>query len=149
MADKHLNSWVVHSSYNAGGRVVARMSLRERQMLEVMESYVMRMEKSFRKRSIIEALNSFEVYRTDNGTVLMRGVLGYELAKQRANEIRKKYRLKWDDVKFRMERKKSSPPANKWGSSKGRVEYSNRYNPSKRTYFKGRYDSKGNWADLD
>lgn len=98
---------------------------------------------------ILDAVNSFVIYRSDTGATLARGVQGYELAKDKANQIRKKYGLKWDQVKFKVERNKSAMSSAGAGSHRSRIEVAPRYNPSKRTRFKGVYDSQGNYADLD
>ena len=62
---------------------------------------------SRRKQMILDAVNSFYIYRTDTNMVLARGIQGYE-AKDKANELRKRYGLKWDLVKFKVERNKSA-----------------------------------------
>jgi len=36
-----------------------------------------------------------------------------------------------------------------WNQDAPRIDYSENYNPSKGTYFKGVYDADGNYADLD
>jgi len=96
------------------------------------------------KEELSEAVTPFYIWRTDSNQVLARGVLGYENARDKANELRKKFDLKWDQVKFKSEKKSKSS-----GSGGGRVVTARNYNPSKRTYFKGVYDAKGNYADLD
>ncbi len=100
---------------------------------------------------------TFYVYRTDNNSVLARGIPDFESAKARASQIRKSLNLKWDQVKFKMERK----PATQFGVSRdgktytnaygqrSPIEYSRRVNPSKGRRFSGYYDAKGNWNDLD
>ena len=61
-------------------------------------------EQRYRVRlNLLENL-SFYVYRTDTNAVLASGIDGYEAAKTRANDLRKQYGLKWDQVKFRSER---------------------------------------------
>ena len=42
---------------------------------------------------LTEAVTPFYIWRTDNNQVLARGVLGYENAKDKANELRKKFNL--------------------------------------------------------
>ena len=97
------------------------------------------------REELSEAVTPFYIWRTDNNQVLARGVLGYENAKDKTNQLRKQFGLKWDQVKFKSERKSNSS-----GSvSRGRVVSARKYNPSKRTRFKGVYDAKGNYADLD
>ena len=97
------------------------------------------------REELSEAVTPFYIWRTDTNQVLARGVLGYENAKDKTNQLRKQFGLKWDQVKFKSESKsKSSGSVNR-----GRVVTARNYNPSKRTRFKGVYDSKGNFADLD
>ena len=55
-----------------------------------------------------EDSSSFYVFRTDTNAVLARGLVGYERAKEKANQLRKTYQLKWDQVSFKKERK--TPP---------------------------------------
>ena len=97
-------------------------------------------------QELIEGVNPFVIYRADTNAVLARGIYGYEQAKNKANELRRKHNLKWDQVKFRVEKRKTkSYPS---GNS-GRIDYATRYNPSKGRHFRGRYDAQGNYADID
>ena len=70
---------------------------------------------------------SFVVFRTDTNQVLARGVVGYDRTKEVANKIRKQQGLKWDQVKFKIEK---MPPSKR--SSGNRSNYSSypgaRYN---------------------
>ena len=85
------------------------------------------------REELSEAVTPFYIWRTDTNQVLARGVLGYENAKDKTNQLRKQFGLKWDQVKFKSERKsKSSGSVNR-----GRVVTARNYNPSKRTRFKG------------
>jgi len=112
-----------------------------------------------RRQMILDAVNSFYIYRTDTNAVIARGVQGYEAAKDKANELRKRLDLKWDQVKFKAERNQSAnSSAGSYGTyrastiggtPKGRVDYSKNYNPSKRGRFRGYYDKQGNYHDLD
>lgn len=100
---------------------------------------------------------TFYVYRTDTNAVLAKNIPDFEAAKERANKIRKSLNLKWDQVKFRMERK----PATQFGVSrdgktftnaygqKSPIEYSRRVNPSKGRRFRGYTDAQGNYHDID
>ncbi len=128
-------------------------------------------EQRYRVRlNLLENL-SFYVYRTDTNAVLASGIDGYEAAKTRANDLRKQYGLKWDQVKFRSERGSqgsvgsggSAAAASKkqFGVSQdgktftntsgqsGRVDYARQYNPSKGRRFRGYTDAKGNYHDID
>jgi len=95
---------------------------------------------------LLEGTLPFLIYRTDTGVVLARNIYGFEAAKKKASEVRKKYGLKFEQVKFKQDRsnqQKSYPH-----SSGRRIEYAPRYNPSKRGRFKGYYDAQGNFHDL-
>ena len=105
---------------------------------------------------------SFFVYRADTNAVLARGIIGYEVAKQRADQIRKQQGLPWSVVKFKAERKVQKPfTAQQFGVSRdgrtfanargetGRVDYAKRFNPSKGRRFRGYTDSQGNYHDID
>ena len=92
-----------------------------------------------------DTTSSFYIFRTDNNVVLMRGVIGYENAKMKTTALRKRFGLKFDQVKFKKERK---PNTNQYYRG-GRIERANRYNPSKRTNFKGVSYPDGSYVDLD
>jgi hypothetical protein len=120
--------------------------------------------------------NSFYIFRTDTNTILASGVQGFEAAKARANQIRKQQGLRWDQVKFKVERGNQSVGSvpNTLGGSTGtpqkkirfgvsadgmtfsngygkrsRVDYSHKFNPSKGRRFRGYYDKHGNFHDID
>ena len=97
------------------------------------------------KEELSEAVTPFYIWRTDNNQVLARGVLGYENAKDKANVLRKKFGLNWDQVKFKSERK-SSPGRQK---DRSRIDYARNYNPSKGRRFRGVFNPDGSYADLD
>jgi hypothetical protein len=128
-------------------------------------------EQRYRVRlNLLEDL-SFYIYRTDTNAVLARGIAGYEAAKTSANDLRKQYGLKWDQVKFESERWKqggvgsggstAAAPKKQFGVSQdgktftntsgqsGRVDYARHYNPSKGRRFRGYTDAKGNYHDID
>lgn len=98
------------------------------------------------KRLILDAVTSFYVFRTDTQQVLARGVMGYDAAREKANQIRKQQGLKWDQVSFKSEKKKSRSWSDPAG---GRLDVARNYNPSKRGRFRGYYDKDGNFHDLD
>lgn len=96
------------------------------------------------RRLILDAVTSFYVFRTDTQQVLARGVMGYDAAREKANQIRRQQGLKWDQVSFKSEKKsREDIPAG------GRMDVAHRYNPSKRGRFRGYYDKDGNFHDLD
>lgn len=96
---------------------------------------------------------------------------GYEAAMTRANDLRKQYGLKWDQVKFRSERgtqgsfgsggSTEAVPRNQFGVShdgrtlantsgqSGRADYARRYNPSKVRRFRGYTDPQSSYHDID
>lgn len=70
-------------------------------------------------------------------------------AMTKATSIRKQRGLKFDDVSFMTSRKfygKRTPAAS---STRRRIEYALRYNPSKKGRFRGVWDAQGNHTDLD
>lgn len=92
----------------------------------------------------------FYVYRTDNQQVLARDIEGYDAAKTKANHLRRQLSLKWDQVKFKAQRTAVAKPGPPTSSRfKPGLDYSPRYNPSKRGHFRGYYDQNGNFHDLD
>lgn len=100
---------------------------------------------------------TFYVYRSDNNSVLAKGIPDFESAKARASQLRKSLNLTWDQVKFKMERK----PGTRFGVSRdggtftnadkkvSPIEYSRRVNPSKGRRFRGYTDAQGNYHDID
>lgn len=103
--------------------------------------------------------NTFYIYRTDTKTILAKGIIGYEAAKERANRFRKAMNLRWDQIQFKAERQTPTPKrfgvsadgrsyTNARGDT-GRVDYARNYNPSKGRRFRGAYDKDGNYADID
>jgi hypothetical protein len=107
------------------------------------------------RRLILDAVTPFYIFRTDNQQVLARGVMGYDAARERANQIRSQHGLKWDQVSFKSEKKPSGsngriPASSMSGApSGGRMDVARMYNPSKRGRFRGYYDKDGNFHDLD
>ena len=96
------------------------------------------------RRDLREGATPFVIWRTDTNQVLARNIIGYEAAKDKANELRRRYNLKWDQVKFKPSRTTTNKTSGGY-----RYDTAKSYNSSKRTYFKGRYDRYGNYADLD
>lgn len=99
-------------------------------------------------QQLLEGSSPFLIYRADTGVVLARGIYGYEAAKDKANELRKRYSLKWDQVKFKADRSGTKGSQGS-GHNQNRYDYARNYNPSKRTYFRGYYDKSGNYHDID
>jgi len=101
--------------------------------------------------------NTFYVFRTDTQTVLAKGIKGYEQAKNRANRFRQSMNLRWDQISFKAERKvpqkfgvslNGRSFTNARGNT-GKMDYANRFNPSKGRRFRGYTDSQGNYHDID
>ena len=99
--------------------------------------------------------NTFYVFRTDTQTVLAKGIKGYEQAKNSANRFRQAMNLRWDQISFKAERKVSQKFGvngrsftNARGNS-GKVDYANRFNPSKGRKFRGYTDPNGGYHDID
>lgn len=115
---------------------------------ESMKTYVASLNRLYGIQSPTVAEDSdgtFYIYRTDTNVVLARNVVGFENAKKRASDIRRQHKLSFDQVKFKRQRNQS----NSHTRGKSYVDVSRRYNPSKRTYFRGRYDAAGNYHDID
>ena len=101
--------------------------------------------------------NTFYIFRNDTQTVLAKGLKGYEQAKNRANRFRQAMNLRWDQIAFKAERKVSpnfgvSPNGRSFTNARGdtgKVDYANRFNPSKGRKFRGYTDSQGNYHDID
>jgi len=100
--------------------------------------------------------HSFYIFRTDTNAVLARGIQGFEAAKEKANQLRRSHGLKWDQVKFKAERKTKQFGVSADGRSftnaygqQGRIDYARNYNPTKGRRFRGYYDKDGNFHDID
>ena len=116
-------------------------------------------EQRYQTRLVLLEGLSFYVFRTDTNSVLARGIQGFEVAKSKANDLRKQNKLKWDQIQFKAERQTPTPQrfgvsadgrtyTNARGDT-GRVDYARNYNPSKGRRFRGAYDKDGNYADID
>ena len=98
----------------------------------------------------------FYIYRTDTNRVLARGLDGFEAAKERATLLRKQLGLKWDQVRFKAERRPQQFGVSADGKTftnaygqRGRVDVLPHFNSSKGRQFRGYYDKHGNFHDLD
>ena len=145
---RQINTWR-GLLYKAGGQDMASHS--GRSCVEIIREAV----RARNRRLILDAVTPFYVFRTDTQQVLARGVMGYDAAREKANQIRRQQGLKWDQVSFKSEKKPSGSygrhPASSMGGapSGARVDVSRRYNPSKRGRFRGYYDKDGNYHDID
>lgn len=100
--------------------------------------------------------HTFYIFRTDTNDILARNIQGFEQAKKRATELRKSLKLKWDQVKFKSEKRKSNFGVSSSGATytdlfgnKTKVQYARNYNPSKRRHFRGGINSDGTSFDID
>ena len=75
----------------------------------------LRRHKEFQQ--LLEGVKPFLIYRTDTGAVLARGIYGFEQAKAKANELRKRYGLKWEMVKFKADEHPLALPTSEWWKS--------------------------------
>jgi len=91
--------------------------------------------------SLTEGSKPFIIYRVSTGVVLKRNVFGYDNAIKASNLIRKQMGLKWDDVKFKVDKTASA--------SYKRMDYAPTVNPSKGRRFRGYYTSSGEYHDID
>ena len=71
--------------------------------------------KDYRKGNLLALIDlseatTFYIYRTDNNSVLARGLNGYDTAQNKANQLRKQLGLKWDQVRFKSEKKPAEKP---------------------------------------
>jgi hypothetical protein len=127
-------------------RRLAEVSIQYDDVFESLEEFLFFAEES-----------TFYIYRTDTNSVLARGVQGFEQAKKRASDLRKRYQLSFDQVKFKSERGGGSQAGisrsgSTFTNSSGQrypIEYSRRVNPSKGRKFRGYTDSSGNFHDID
>ena len=130
-------------------------------------------------REICENYNTqaqFVIFNAKTRAVLGSAV-GFEAAKDKARQIRQQKNLKFDDVSFMTSKRfyggstgrqgasgtssASTPKKTSFGVSRdgktftnaygqrSPVEYSRRYNPSKRGRFRGYTDADGNYHDID
>ena len=98
------------------------------------------------QKLVEDSQTPYLIYRVDTNAVIGRST-GYELTKKKANELRRRYQLKWDLVRFKVDRESQRRRPRSGSGSK--IDTAKKYNPSKRTYFRGGYDSKGNYFDID
>ncbi len=71
--------------------------------------------KDYRKGNLLALIDlseatTFYIYRTDNNSVLARGLNGYDAAQNKATQLRKQLGLKWDQVRFKSEKKPAEKP---------------------------------------
>ncbi len=68
------------------------------------KKFLQRVQKFLDVNESVKEATTFYIYRTDNNSVLARGLNGYDAAQNKANQLRKQLGLKWDQVSFKSER---------------------------------------------
>lgn len=96
-------------------------------------------------QELLEGRNPFLIYKVSNRQVLAKGIYGYDAAVDAAKQLRQRHQLKYEDLKIVQEKNffKTGYP------QKSRIDYSSRYNPSKRGRFRVRMNPDGSTADID
>jgi hypothetical protein len=147
---------------------MANQEYKARRVWSVVKRVLQESRSQNQKDALLESL-SFFVYRSDTNALLARGILGFDAAKQKADQIRKQQGLPWSVVKFKAEPRTQIAAGSAGGQrhqsrsgvsgdgrwftnasgQRSRVEYAPRYNPSKGRRFRGYTDAQGNFHDID
>ena len=69
------------------------------------KKFLQRIQKFLDVNEAVTEATTFYIYRTDTNSVLARGLNGYDAAQNKANQLRKQLGLKWDQVRFKSEKK--------------------------------------------
>ena len=80
------------------------MSIQRRKAISF-KKFLQRIQKFLDVSETVTEATTFYIYRTDNNSVLARGLNGYDAAQNKANQLRKQLGLKWDQVRFKSEKK--------------------------------------------
>ena len=80
------------------------MSIQRRKAISF-KKFLQRIQKFLDVSEALTEEKTFYVYRTDTNSVLARGLDGYDAAQNKANQLRKQLGLKWDQVRFKSEKK--------------------------------------------
>ena len=80
------------------------MSIQRRKAISF-KKFLQRIQKFLDVSEAVTEATTFYIYRTDNNSVLARGLNGYDAAQNKANQLRKQLGLKWDQVRFKSEKK--------------------------------------------
>ena len=80
------------------------MSIQRRKAISF-KKFLQRIQKFLDVSEAVTEATTFYIYRTDNNSVLARGLNGYDAAQNKANHLRKQLGLKWDQVRFKSEKK--------------------------------------------
>ena len=80
------------------------MSIQRRKAISF-KKFLQRIQKFLDVSETVTEATTFYIYRTDNNSVLARGLNGYDAAQNKANQLRRQLGLKWDQVRFKSEKK--------------------------------------------
>ena len=85
------------------------MSIQRRKAISF-KKFLQRIQKFLDVSEAVTEEKTFYIYRTDTNSVLARGLNGYDAAQNKANQLRKQLGLKWDQVRFKSEKKPVDKP---------------------------------------
>jgi hypothetical protein len=85
------------------------MSIQRRKAISF-KKFLQRIQKFLDVNKAVTEATTFYIYRTDNNSVLAHGLNGYEAAQNKANQLCKQLGLKWDQVRFKSEKKSAENP---------------------------------------
>ena len=74
------------------------------------KKFLQRIQKFLNVSEAVTEEKTFYVYRTDTNLVLARELNGYNTEENQANQLRKQLGLKWDQVRFKSEKKTADKP---------------------------------------
>ena len=80
------------------------MSIQRRKAISF-KKFLQRIQKFLDVSEAVTEATTFYIYRTDTNSLLARGLNGYDAAQNKANQLRKQLGLKWDQVRFKSEKK--------------------------------------------
>ena len=80
------------------------MSIQRRKAISF-KKFLQRIQKFLDVSEAVTEEKTFYVYRTDTNLVLARELNGYNTEENQANQLRKQLGLKWDQVRFKSEKK--------------------------------------------
>ena len=80
------------------------MSIQRRKAISF-KKFLQRIQKFLDVSETVTEATTFYIYRTDTNSLLARGLNGYDAAQNKANQLRKQLGLKWDQIRFKSEKK--------------------------------------------
>ena len=80
------------------------MSIQRRKAISF-KKFLQRIQKFLDVSEAVTEATTFYIYRTDTNSLLARGLNGYDAAQNKANQLRKQLGLKWDQIRFKSEKK--------------------------------------------